>query len=200
MHFLDTSLGSRIVKPVILLLLIPLFYACSSEPAASKASGYNYAPPVPAPTPVDARAETYSVTLLDGGGAKLSDLVGHDKIVLINFWATWCGPCRREIPDLVALQRDLRSKGIEVIGLTVEDPVMDSQKVREFSQRFGINYRIGFSPKEMFMAINGADPRGVIPQTFIFDRKGRLVDSARGFRRDFRDWVLAVIEHADGKG
>lgn len=146
----------------------------------------------PAPAP------DFALPSRDGGEVRLSELRG--QVVMINFWATWCGPCRREIPDLVALQRDLRSKGIEVIGLTVEDPVMDSQKVREFSQRFGINYRIGFSPKEMFMAINGADPRGVIPQTFIFDRKGRLVDSARGFRRDFRDWVLAVIEHADGKG
>ena len=198
MHFRDTSLRHKVIFTALLCLLVPILNSCSSrEPVQKARDGYSYVPPDPAPTPIDSRVGAYSVALLDGGGSRFSDLVGRDKIVLVNFWATWCAPCRREIPDLVNLQRDLRSRGVEVIGLTVEDPEADGQKVREFTQRYGINYRIGFSPMEMFMAINGEDPRGVIPQTYIFDRKGRLIDSVRGFRRDFRDWVLAVIEHAE---
>ncbi len=198
MHFRNTSLTRTAIAALLLCLSIQTFSACNNETAVNKATGgYSYLPPNPAPTPVDSRVQNYSVTLLDGGGSKFADLIGNDKIVLVNFWATWCAPCRREIPDLVNIQRELRGRGIEVLGLTVEDPVRDLEKVREFTQKYGINYRIGFSPMEMFMAVNGKDPRGVIPQTYIFDRKGKLIDSARGFRRDFKDWVLAVVEQAE---
>ena len=198
MHFRNTSLTRSAIGALLLCLLIQTFSACTNETAVKKTTGgYSYVPPVPAPTPVDSRVQNYSVTLLDGGGSKFADLIGNDKIVLVNFWATWCAPCRREIPDLVNIQRELRGRGIEVLGLTVEDPGRDLDKVREFTQKYGINYRIGFSPMEMFMAVNGKDPRGVIPQTYIFDRKGKLIDSARGFRRDFKDWVLAVVEQAE---
>ncbi|MBK9313183.1 MAG: TlpA family protein disulfide reductase [Acidobacteria bacterium] len=198
MHFRNTSLTRTAIAALLLCLSIQTFSACTNETAVKKTTGgYSYVPPVPAPTPVDSRVQNYSVTLLDGGGSKFADLIGNDKIVLVNFWATWCAPCRREIPDLVNIQRELRGRGIEVLGLTVEDPGRDLDKVREFTQKYGINYRIGFSPMEMFMAVNGKDPRGVIPQTYIFDRKGKLIDSARGFRRDFKDWVLAVVEQAE---
>ena len=157
---------------------------------------YTYAPPSPSPTPIASRVGQYSVTLLDGGSARVSDLVGHNKVVLVNFWATWCGPCRREIPDLIAIQRTLRDKGVEVVGLTVEDPARDLGKVRAFTEQFSINYKIGFTPQDAFLLFNGDDPRAPIPQSFIFDRQGRLVDSVKGFRRDFREWVEGAVNHA----
>ncbi len=134
--------------------------------------------------------------MIDGGTVKISSLLGNNKVVLVNFWATWCGPCRREIPELIALQKELKDKGFEVIGLTVEDPAADQEKVRMFMQQYSINYKIGFSPKEMFLIFNGADPRGPIPQTFIFDKNGKLVDSVKGLRRDFKSWVLGAVNHA----
>lgn len=134
--------------------------------------------------------------MIDGGTVKISSLLGNNKVVLVNFWATWCGPCRREIPELIALQKELKDKGFEVIGLTVEDPAADQEKVRMFMQQYSINYKIGFSPKEMFLIFNGADPRGPIPQTFIFDKNGKLVDSIKGLRRDFKSWVLGAVNHA----
>jgi len=134
--------------------------------------------------------------MLDGGSARFTDLIGNNKVVVVNFWATWCGPCSLEIPELIALQRDFKDKGLEVVGLTVEDPVADRQKVQDFAQRLSINYKVGFSPDEMFYYFNGADSRGVIPQTFIFDRNGKLIDSARGFRRNFRIWAEGAVNHA----
>jgi cytochrome c biogenesis protein CcmG/thiol:disulfide interchange protein DsbE len=158
-------------------------------------AGSAYRPPSPAPTPVDSKVNELSVRMLDGGEAKFVDLIGNNKVVLINFWATWCPPCRIEIPELVALQRDFKEKGVEVIGLTVEDHGM-LEGVKAFVEREEINYRVGFAPEEMFMLFNGSDPRSVIPQTFIFDRSGKLVDRVKGFRRDFRNRVEGALNHA----
>jgi thiol-disulfide isomerase/thioredoxin len=134
--------------------------------------------------------------MLDGGETKFTDLIGNNKVVLVNFWATWCPPCRKEIPDLIALQRDYKDRGVEVIGLTVEDPAATQEVVKAFVERREINYRIGFSPEEVFLLFNGADPRGVIPQTFIFDRSGKLVDRLKGLSPDFRNRIEGALNHA----
>ncbi|MBO0722884.1 MAG: TlpA family protein disulfide reductase, partial [Blastocatellia bacterium] len=105
-------------------------------------------------------------------------------------------PCRTEIPELIAVQRDFKDKGVEVIGLSVEDPETTAEDVKAFVERVKINYKIGFSSDEMFMLFNGEDPQGLIPQTFIFDRSGKLVDSLKGFRRDFRDRVEGSLNRA----
>jgi thiol-disulfide isomerase/thioredoxin len=158
-------------------------------------AGSGYQPPSPAPTPVDSKVNELSIRMLDGGDAKIADLIGNNKVVLVNFWATWCPPCRHEIPELIALQSEFKERGVEIIGLTVEDPAM-MQEVKAFVEQGKINYRIGFSPEEMFMLFNGADPRGVIPQTYIFDRSGKLIDSLKGYRRDFRNRIEGAINHA----
>jgi thiol-disulfide isomerase/thioredoxin len=127
---------------------------------------------------------------------KFTPPVPTRRVVLLNFWATWCAPCRREIPELVALQREMRNKGVDVIGLTLEDPAVDRARVESFTRQFSINYRIGFLPEEMFRLFNVQDPRGPIPQTFIFDRQGRLIDHLKGFRRDFRQWAEGALQYA----
>ncbi len=184
----------------LLLCSLTFSFSCSSgsvvENNSSPTPAYTYKPPTPAPTPVDSKVNQINVRLLDGGDAKFTDLIGNNKVVLVNFWATWCAPCRHEIPELIALQRELRDKGVEVIGLTIEDPELTQEDVRAFAKKLSINYKIGFSPEEMFMIFNGQNPRAVIPQTFIFDRNGKLVDRLKGFRRDFRFWVAGAVNHA----
>lgn len=158
-----------------------------------------YKPPAALPGALDGSVNGMELPLLAGGNAKFSDLIGQKKVVLVNFWATWCGPCRREIPDLVALQKQFKDKGVEIIGLTIEHPQMDHARVEAFTQQFAINYRVGFAPQQMFMHFNNANaggPRAPIPQTFIFDKNGKLLDSLKGFRPDFRVWAESALNYA----
>ncbi len=140
-----------------------------------------------------------SLPMLNGGNVKFNELVGKNKVVLVNFWATWCGPCRKEIPDLTALHSQFKDKGVEFVGLTIEDPQMATEQVKMFVQQFSMNYRVGFSTKEMFFLFNkanGGNPGAPIPQTFIFDKNGQIVDSVPGLRRDFRAWAESAINRA----
>lgn len=145
------------------------------------------APPAAAPnaggTPDPAKLEVVPASVLetpvqslDGKSFKLSDYRG--KVVVLDLWATWCGPCRDEVPHLVALSKEFAPKGVEVIGLTSEDPTDDLQKVQAFARDFSITYRVGFAPQELAA---GLIRRSVIPQTFVISRDGHLLARFEGF-------------------
>jgi thiol-disulfide isomerase/thioredoxin len=163
-----------------LLLIVWALAACQQSGSSLRTS---------APTtgraeaqPAQARqVHDYDVQMLNASDrqlspTKLSQLV-KGKVVVIDFWATWCGPCKQEIPNLVALQQTYRDKGVEVIGLSIEDPNRDKDLVADMANSLRINYRVGFASDEMFGAFTESR---VIPQTFIFGKDGTLVKHIRG--------------------
>jgi thiol-disulfide isomerase/thioredoxin len=129
------------------------------------------------PAPLAGAVMDAAIPLLDGKSKKLSDYAG--KVLVVDLWATWCGPCRQEIPHLVEIAKTYKSKGVEVIGLTNEDPVADGEAVREFSKSFEINYPIGWATPEVQIGIMRG--RAGIPQTLIIGRDGKVVNHFVGF-------------------
>jgi thiol-disulfide isomerase/thioredoxin len=137
-----------------------------------------------------------SINLLDGQKTKLADYSG--KVLIVDLWATWCGPCKQEIPHLVEIAKEYKNKGVEVIGLTNENPETDAEWVKQFSEAFNINYPIGWADDEMQAGLTRG--RNSIPQTFIIGRDGKIVKHFVGFSPRLIPQMKAAIEEAASAG
>jgi len=135
------------------------------------------------------------IETLDGKTIHLSDY--KDKIVVLNLWATWCGPCRQEIPHMVALNKEYESKGVELIGLTTENPQADGQKVRDFVKSFNINYTVGWAHANLALGLMRG--RQSIPQTFVIVPGGRVVAHFPGFSQSLPTMLRAALDKAMDK-
>ncbi len=125
----------------------------------------------------------------DGKEIKLSDFV-KGKIVLLNFWGTWCPPCRREIPDLIDVHQEGLDKDFLVVGVTLERDIENAEtNVKEFAKSRGIKYlNIIDKDQSIARAYGGIN---AVPTTFIIDKKGKIVETLVGARtkQDFIDAI-----------
>lgn len=112
-----------------------------------------------------------------GAPIKLGDYSG--KVLLVNLWATWCGPCRMETPELVKLNKEFKDRGVEMIGLSTEDPDASARKVQEFVREYKVDYQIGWAKREVALALMQGKTN--IPQSFIIARDGRILKRFIGF-------------------
>ena len=108
---------------------------------------------------------------------KLADYSG--KVLVINLWATWCGPCRMETPALVQLHKEYQSRGVEMVALSTEDPDASAQTVMQFMREYDVNYQVGWAKREVAQIL--MQGRTSIPQSFVIGRDGRIVDRFVGF-------------------
>jgi len=115
-----------------------------------------------------------------GDPIKLANYSG--KVMLVNLWATWCGPCRMETPELVKLHKEFQSRGVEMIGLSTEDPAASAESVSDFVREFNVDYHIGWATREVAQTL--MQGRTSIPQSFVIARDGRIVKRFIGFRPD----------------
>lgn len=101
----------------------------------------------------------------------------HGKVVLINFWATWCPPCRKEIPDLINLYHNYRDQGLLIVGIAIDQP----DKVRQFVAKFAIDYlNLVEENTGMEWAVRYGDYRGGLPYTVLIDRSGKVISTHLG--------------------
>ena len=122
----------------------------------------------------------YKIPTLDGGNIQLSQYRG--KVVVLDFWAPWCGPCQAETPHLIKIANDYKDKDVVVIGLSIPDPRTREGQVEQFVKQFGVNYTVGFAPNGMFERFDCTpDSDGAIPQTFVFGRDGKKLYENYGF-------------------
>jgi len=117
---------------------------------------------------IGSKAPDFVLTDLSGKQVRLSDFKG--KVVILDFWATWCGPCRMEIPHFVRLQSKYRAQGLSIVGLSLDDD--GARSVRPFAEEHDINYTMLLANKEIANLYGGVVG---IPTTFVLDRQGRIV-------------------------
>ena len=113
-------------------------------------------------------APAYAATSMQGQPVSLAELKG--KVVLMNVWATWCGPCRKEIPELRALHSAYKDKGVEIIGVSVDSDGSDDA-IRDFLKEFKMDYTIWRDPNE---TVQATFRMAGVPTTFVIDKQGVL--------------------------
>jgi len=120
-------------------------------------------------------APDFSLESLDGKTLRLSDLRG--KAVLLNFWATWCDPCKIEMPWFVDLQKQYGSQGLQIVGVAMDDG--SKEDISKFAKDMGVNYPILIG-KEAVGDQYGGVP--ALPESFLISRDGKIVDTIIGLK------------------
>jgi cytochrome c biogenesis protein CcmG/thiol:disulfide interchange protein DsbE len=205
--------GARVVSAALVFTLLAVALSSSCNPTDSTRTGSKAALPTPAasvaappsqatrqqrppqasPTPLPDELLNASLTTLDGKSLKLSELKG--KVVVLNMWATWCGPCRREIPDFIEIQKDYKGR-VEVLGITSEDERNTAESVKEFVKEFKINYKVVWVDEtgwEAFLA-----PRYSIPQTYVLGTDGNLINKFVGYSPQVATMVREIADQSLG--
>ena len=182
-----------------LLLLLAALSAMTVAPQSGRRvhSSSSTTPPAPVqapltPDPVPSRTGppllTELITLpqsvwdrqikaLDNNNFKLADFQG--RVVVINIWASWCGPCRREVPEYEKVRKDYTARDVVFIGLTTEDPRYEAERAKKFARELNFGFRLGYADGEIARALmNG---RRAIPQTLVINYEGRIVSHWDGY-------------------
>ncbi len=168
------KIDSRILKIASVILFV---FLLNSFPAMDvKAQG-------PAPD--------FTLPDLSGNMVSLKDFRGN--VVFLDFWATWCLPCRKSLPKLVELDRQYRDKGLIILGLSVDDPDhYDAKYISDFADSYKVKYRILRADKNVIEAYLGTE-NVTVPSLIIIDRDGMIVEKHEGFDLKSVEKVLTKL-------
>jgi peroxiredoxin len=133
-------------------------------------------------------APDFELKSMDGRSVRLSDFRG--KAVVLNFWATYCAPCRIEMPWLVDFYERYKSQGLEIVGVSMDDG--NQEQVGAFTKEMHVNYTILLGNHSVGDAYGGAR---FLPQTFLVDRDGRIIQTLIGIKtkEDFEDNIRLLL-------
>jgi peroxiredoxin len=188
------------ISLVAIVLAVSVFSLACSDAAAPQ--------PVSGPTAMTTTANKRSaasqeaiknvmdvpIAKLDGSTFKLADY--HGKVLVVDFWATFCPPCVKQVPHLAAMNEKYRDRGLQVVGLTAY-PKEDQQQVEDFIKKFGMNYTVAYDNSWIASAFlkgtedeSGSPP---IPQLFVIGRDGRVVEHFIGEQPGRMDQLEKVV-------
>ena len=178
---------------IALSIAFSVFTACNNTATTQKGpvsetapASSNTAPPPDAKSsnfpPVPTGLYQAAIKDLDGNTYKLEDKKG--KVVLVNLWATWCGPCIAEMPHLKEMQEKYQAKGFEVIGLNTGDNETGEpesvEKIKAFVEEKGLNYPIGHADEKFFSEMIKLTRLAAIPQSVLINREGQMTGIFKG--------------------
>ena len=138
-------------------------------------------------------ASDFTLPSLDGGNISLSDYLGK-KVILVNFFATWCDPCLKEMPKLNTMQQELGEKGLQVVSISVDD-AKDHSKVKALIKRW--RYKPAVLLDAETRVVNTYNPRKDMPWTMVIGKDKKIHHKKKGFtdgdEKKMREWVEALL-------
>ncbi len=140
------------------------------------------------------QAPDFELVSLDGQKVKLSDFRG--KAVILNFWATWCAPCKTEMPWFVDLQKQYGPDGLTIVGVAMDDT--DPQKIAQFASEMGVNYPVLLGTNKVSEEYGDVE---YLPTTFYINRQGKIVGKVAGLagRPEIEKDVKKALESETGR-
>ena len=191
------------MKKIFLVLMstlaVLLLGACTLAPAQEAPAEETEAPAsteatqAPDAAQTDSSVESFSYTTLTGDTLDQSVFTDH-KLTMVNYWATWCGPCVSEIPDLIKISKDYADKGFALVGVNVDNSDVDG--VKQFIADQGMTYPVIFADGFFLDEIQGYQ---YIPTTLFYDSTGKQVGQAVVGSNSYEDWsklIDALLEQA----
>lgn len=177
--------GRRITNPQ------PTYTAPIQPPVNPEPAPKTKAPPAPLMF-VPERMLEKKIKGIDKGEFRLADF--HGKVLVINIWASWCGPCRREVPDYERVRKSYEGQEVAFVALTTEDPDEAEDAVKKFLRQVTFGFRLGWADGELAtFLMNG---RGGIPQTIVIDPDGRVIKHWTGYGSTSGDRLRDAIDQA----
>ncbi len=164
---LEGRMRLRQISLVLIFCCLAAFYGCGDKKIASQTNKTVTSASLLAPEDLGP-ALAFTLPTTDGVEISFSDFQG--KTVLIDFWATWCPPCREEIPEFVDLYHRYKGRGVEIIGISLDKG--NAEGVKKFVEEFGIQYPVVIADEEVVHTFGGVR---AIPTTFLVNSKGRIV-------------------------
>jgi cytochrome c biogenesis protein CcmG/thiol:disulfide interchange protein DsbE len=163
----------QLKRPILVIIAIVLLVSCSGKKQADAGRNPQTSSSKTAAGQTSITAPNFILENADGQKVSLADYRG--KVIILNFWATWCSPCRAEIPDFIELQDQYGSKGLQILGVSVDQEGW--KVVKPFITQNNINYPIFMTTEDAYKAYQGLIPpqeQGAIPFTFIIGKDGTV--------------------------
>lgn len=155
----------NLIYTVVILVVIAVFFIVNNSRKEPEQGPY--------PPNYKGVSENIELTSTEGNKIKLSDYRG--KAVILDFWATWCPPCRKGIPDLISLKNDFKGKNVEIIGISMDQETKPD--VVPFIKQYGINYPVVYYDPTVLSSFGNIES---IPTTYIIDKDGKIISSYVG--------------------